>query len=185
MKRTSRRLRPNERQWTTCVSPLDYTGIGIPKGAVERVALVDTDAPPIPTKFSEHFVPRYETTKSMRAPKGHPQQGEWITKPLKKPKLVSAGAPPNTVAFLDYQIYGPSGRKQVYVQYMAVRSDLRRRGYGRDLLSHFMDALQVGGVAHVNFGKVLNQRMWEMVQLWENEHAAGRYVPGVSGKRYF
>jgi ribosomal protein S18 acetylase RimI-like enzyme len=167
------------------VSPLDYTPLGFSKGSVERVALVDTEAPPIPTKVSAFFAPRYATEQRKRAPKGHPQQGQWITKALKKPKLVDPGAPPNTVAFIDYKLHGPNDAKQAYVFYMATRSDLRGRKYGRDLLERFMLALQAGGIKYVNFGKVLNETMWRLMRRWVDAHDAGTYAPHVRGKHHF
>lgn len=204
-RRTSRRIVPNERQWTTYISPLDYADAGVPPGALSRMALVETEAP-LPKSGSSYryFVPQFEIfQRRVRYPKGHPQQGEWkpSTK-LKKPKLVVPGAPENTVAFIDYEIndgkylnaffrptpryseHGPKENRHVYIWYMAVRPDMREQRLGADLLDRFMLAAQAGGAVSVDFGKVMSDRVWKMMRRWAKAHEDGTYVPTVQGKNY-
>jgi GNAT superfamily N-acetyltransferase len=173
-RRGSRRLRANERRFVQEISPLDYTDIGIPKGAVVRVALIDTEAP-TPDKPYRYFV---EQTRLKHVSK----TGALLKRPR---KIVTPGASPGTVAFIDYQAWRQAGDAGVYIQYMATRDDMRGKGFGRLLLDHFMETAAAQGVTYINFGKIMNQSMWHLFEKWHEAHRDGRYAPIVTGKRFF
>ena len=173
-RRGSRRLRANERRFVQEISPLDYTDIGIPKGAVVRIALIDTDAP-TPDKPYRYFV---EKTQLKHVSK----TGALLKRPR---KIVTPGASPGTVTFIDYQAWGKAGDAGAYLQYMATRDDMRRKGFGKLLLDHFMEQAAAQGIAYINFGKILNKSMWRMFEKWRDAHEQKRYAPLVMGKQFF
>jgi GNAT superfamily N-acetyltransferase len=135
-------------------------GAGAPRGIdprfvygsvreVRRAALVDPTAPP-PVKET-YFT---ETPRIVRSVNG---------RALKKPRTyIVPGAAPGTVAFVDYHEYGgPSG---LYIDYVAVRPDLRNKGLGRQLIEAFYRDAAAHGVTLVHWGQVMNKHAWALMQ---------------------
>jgi predicted GNAT family acetyltransferase len=171
-RRTSRRLRPNERKFVEEISPLDYTPTGYPKGSVRRLALIDTEAPEAP-KNARYFV---EYTREQKIGKG----GRFLKKPR---KIVEPGATPNTLSFIDYHVYGNG--KYVYINYMRTRDDVEGKGLARALLLHFMDDAERSGVTHVNFGKIMSPAIGKLYQEYERLYEGGASKLKVSGSQYW
>lgn len=175
-RRTSGRLRANERTFVQGISPLDYRPTGYPKGAVQRLAIVDTDAPAPPSN-APYFVER-----------SHVATVSKTGKPLAKPRKVVTlpGAPPNTVAFLDYHVYGPRpGAYGAYINYMSTRRDMQQRGLARELLLYFMDNAERSGVTYVNFGKIMSPAIWKLYEQYKALFEGGASKIQVGGKRDF
>lgn len=174
-RRTSRRVRPNEKRFEQQVSPLDYEPSGYPKGAVKRLAVVDTDAPP-PDKPYPYFVERERFVH--RSPK----TGRTYKKPR---RVVEPGAGEQTVAFLDYYVWGQPGDYQGYINYMATRGDQRGRGLARELVQTFMRSAEQSGVTHVNFGRIMSPAVWKLYEDYRERFRSGQCPISVSGKRDF
>ena len=122
-------------------SPLKYHGYASKK----RLIVVDKEAPD--AEPSTHYYKDREIwrryTKNRR-------------RRLKKPKLeeVIPGAPPHTVAFLDYSPYGEDG---IFLDYLHVRDDMRGQGHARMLVQAIID--KNSNLKLLHFGKMMREEI--------------------------
>jgi len=120
---------------------------------VRRVALVDPSAP---AATNEMFFT--DKTRTVRYVKG---------RPLKKPRIhVLPGALPGTVAFIDFHTYGPDA---LFIDYTAVRPDLRGQKLGQRLARAFYEDAKRQGITFIEWGKVLNDHAWAIMKKMEAE----------------
>jgi len=145
-------------------SPLDYNR----SGNVMRLALVDARAGE-PDPHDSYFA---EITRTRNRAKNG--------KPLKKPKteLVSPGAAPGVVAFLDWHQWGP---KAVYIDYMKSRRDMRGKKHIQRLLDHLYKEHKNDEIIH--WGKVMNEAAWSLFERYQGLEEHG--YPHTIGSRDF
>ena len=123
---------------------------------VFRVGLVDTDAPP-PKSSETYFA---TTTRQMRT---SPTTG----KAFKKPRTsIVPGALFGTIAFVDFHPYSKTG---VYIDYIAVRGDMRNRGAGWYLMSGFYALLVERKIQDVHWGRIMNTHAWKLLERMQEE----------------
>ena len=150
----------------TSDSPLEYPS----SSDVRRFALFAPELVSVPFESSDTYFSETRTTRRT-GPTG---------RLLKKPRVqITPGAPPGTVAFLDWHPRGPDA---IYIDYMKVRRDLRGEGLGRRLVADFYESVVVpSGARYVDWGKVMSEAAWKVY-----EEARRRY-PDVHhhGKVYF
>ena len=147
-------------------SPLEYPA----SNDVRRFALFSRDLVDVPFEANDTYFSETRTTRRT-GPTG---------RPLKKPRVhVTPGAPPGTVAFLDWH---PIDSDAIYIDYMKVRRDRRGEGLGRRLVADFYaSVVEPGHARYVDWGKVMSEAAWKVY-----EEARRRY-PNVHhhGKVYF
>ena len=83
-------------------------------------------------------------------------------KRLKKPVLdeVIEGAPPHTMAFLDWHYTGsrdPEGPTDLYIDYLHVRGDMRGKGHARRLIQALID--RHPNLRILDFGKMMRKEI--------------------------
>jgi len=122
-------------------SPLKYHGYANKK----RFIVVDkeaSDAEPRTHYYKDREIWRRYTKNRRRR--------------LKKPKLeeVIPGAPPHTVAFLDYSSYGEDG---IFLDYLHVRDDMRGQGHARMLVQAIID--KNPNLELLHFGKMMREEI--------------------------
>lgn len=169
-----RRVSANPPSFVQEISPLDYSPTGYPKGSVQRLALIDTDIadPERPEPYFQERRVQVSRSKTGR--------------PLKKARtVVEPGASPGTVSFLDYAVWGKPGEYQAYINYMATRADQRGKGLARTVVDTFMQNAERSGVAHVNFGRIMNPAVWKLYMRYRDAYERGQSRMSVSGKKDF
>jgi len=144
-------------------SPLDYHRAG----NVRRYALVDPGVGD-PDKHDAYFAEIWKTRRYTKS-----------GKPLKKPKteLVSKGAEPGVVAFLDWTPWGDG----IYIHYMKTRQDQKGKRHAQRLLDHLYKKHKTAAVIH--WGKVMNEVAWSLYERYKDLEEHG--YPHTIGTRYF
>ena len=110
-------------------TPLDYKS----SADIQRLALVDTSAPPPDPKDTSFAGGVQKTSKG--------------TSKLKP-------AEPGTVAFIDYSLY--DGGTRVFIHFMETRQDQRKKGHSSKLLDSLYDKFK--DAAEINWGKVMSDQ---------------------------
>ena len=137
-------------------------------GTVERIAILDPDAPEAlngHTYFTSQPVEDYSSRSRRDAwDRGEGFGGKPRTKTKPKPKWRegTGTADPGTIAFLDF-IDRP-GRSEIFIAYMSVRDDFRRQGHARQLIDWVYAEAARRGRATVDWGTVFypaNRMYWE------------------------
>ena len=107
---------------------------------VKRLSLVDTESP----EFKKH-------DQYFAALKRFTYTGD-TGRRLKNPReVVTPGAAPGTIAFLDYHI--PS-ENFIYIDYMKTRNDMQGQGHAKKLIDELVN--RHGKDAYYDFGRILN-----------------------------
>ena len=147
-------------------SPLVYPS----SDDVQRFTLSSRHFADVPFEPNDTYFAETKTTK---------RTGE-TGRTLKKPRvIITPGAEPGTIAFLDWHRTGPDA---LYIDYMRVRRDLRGEGFGRQLVADFYETVVGPSRArYVDWGRVMSEAAWKVY-----EEARRRY-PDVHhhGKVYF
>lgn len=132
----------------TVNSPLEYA-----TSDVRRFTLFSRDLVDVPFEENDTYFRETKTT----------QRTGRAGRPLKKPRVhVIPGAPPGTVAFLDWH---PMGSDAIYIDYMRVRRELRGEGLGRRLVANFYESVvQPSRARYMDWGKVMNEAAWKVYE---------------------
>lgn len=93
-------------------------------------------------------------------------------------KATVPAALPHAAAFVDYSWHD----KHVFVHFVTVRSDLRKKGYGALLVDDFLRGVEREGATSVDFGAILHDAMEKIFKHWRKLSNEGAYRPRVYGK---
>lgn len=123
-------------------SPLDY----YPRSArARRLALRDTDAPSL-SRDMLYFTPTPVPVWADLPGSGRGAKAGQMP-----------GASPGVVAFLDYHLLPDGG---IYIDYIHVRPDQRRRGHACQLVDRLYK--QLPEASYIDFGEVAHEAVWKL-----------------------
>lgn len=130
-------------------------------GSPERIAILDFDAEP-PKRGHTYFTTEPQETGLSRRKRENWDAGKGTTKRKPAPKYEegSGTADLGTVAFLDFY----DQTDCLFIAYVGVRDDMRRRGYARQLVDWVYDEAKRRGKHIVDWGQVFypaNQLYWQ------------------------
>ena len=89
------------------------------------------------------------------------------------------------MSFIDYHVYSTGDGYAVYINYMATRPDLQKKGFARKLLQAFMGRAEEQGVVYVNFGRVMSPAVWKLYQEYRSRYEKSASRVAVSAKMDF
>lgn len=152
-------------------------------GQVQRIGIIDPSAePPKPgwTYFTHEPVEDWRS----RRKREEWEAGNGTTKRKPAPKFQegSGTADEGTVAFLDY-IERPD---EIFIAYMSVRDDQRRRGLAKKLVDWVYDLARSKGKARVNWGQVFypaNQLYWQYADKDMGVQTTGKPLDGRNASK--
>ena len=124
-------------------SPLDYRESTY--RSPQRLAIVDPSAGEHP-KGETYFAETSRTTRT------NPDTGRRLKNPR---KVITPGAPPGTVAFVDYS--KSNNPSQLFIHYARTRSDQEGRGHATAIINELIQRHE--DARHINFGKIISPEM--------------------------
>lgn len=140
-------------------SPLDYRASTY--RSPRRIAMVDPSAGEHP-KGETYFAETSRTTRTS------PDTGRRLKNPR---KVITPGAPPGTVAFVDYSKSNNPG--QLFIHYASTRSDQEGRGHATAIINELIQRHKDAG--YIDFGRIVSPGMDSVRQKIETANPSRTY----------